>query len=113
MQIERRHRRWYALLGIPKDAQAALGRVRFCASLKTSDLAKARVRGALLEAKWRTAIERARKGSGADIEDAAAWYRQQLKDASASERAAILDEITDRAMDVAQRIDVVPFYHSE
>lgn len=106
MQIERRHRRFYALLGVPKDAQAALGmpgkpRVRFCASLKTEDLPTARIRAATLEAQWLTAIERAR-GSGKYIEDEASFYATALKNAPTPEAQAQLKE---EIWSVAERIE--------
>jgi len=97
MQIERRHRLYYALLGIPRDCQKALGtpdrpKVRFVQSLKTSDLPTARIRAATLEAQWLTAIERAR-GTGKYLEDEAAFYREALTNAPTPERRREIEEV--------------------
>lgn len=68
MYLERRRRLYYALHDIPADAQAALGKRRFCVSLECEDRATAQRLGAAFEAKWLGEIDAARKGlSGADL----------------------------------------------
>lgn len=64
MYIELRRRVWHALHTIPAPARVALGKPRFCQSLKTGDRALALQRAASLEAEWRAEIQRVMGGAG-------------------------------------------------
>lgn len=103
MYLELRYRTFHAFHDIPADLQATLGRKRFAKSLDTSDKETAKARAAILEAQWRTAIERARGTSPAYLENQAAWYKAALKRASPAEREVIMGQLTDQAMDTAER----------
>ena len=59
--LERRVQCWYAGHDIPADVQPILGRKRFFQSLRTRDKEQAKRDKAVLEAKWRDDIERARR----------------------------------------------------
>ena len=72
--IKKRYRRYYAVKEIPRDAQADIGRKRFTASLKTSDLTIANRRAALLVKKWDGMIEKVRWG-GRYAEDEASFVQ--------------------------------------
>ncbi|MGR3463852.1 tyrosine-type recombinase/integrase [Limimaricola sp.] len=86
--LNKRRRRWYAELDIPKKLRPLFnGKARFVASLKTESLTEAERRAPLLVAKWRAEIESARTGSTSPLED----LRQ-----TALEWREMLDETADQ-----------------
>jgi integrase len=61
--LEKRRRRYYAVLEVPKDLRKTLGKARFVQSLKTDSLALAeRLKWPVINA-WKLQIERARTGN--------------------------------------------------
>lgn len=97
--LQKRRRRWYALLDVPKDVQGSIGRIRFLQSLKTESETEAQRRAAPVVAKWRAQIERARAanaGEGDAWEDEARSWRDALLAAKdGEERDLILDLLRD------------------
>ena len=57
---EKRANLWYALLTVPPDVRASIGKLRFVKSTETADKAEASLRIALLIAGWRKEIAKAR-----------------------------------------------------
>lgn len=58
--LEKRANRWYAVLTIPAELRHSMGKLRFVQSTQTEDRAEATVRAAILVAKWKLEIEKAR-----------------------------------------------------
>jgi len=103
MYLERRRRLWYALHPIPEDVRPVIGRARFVRSLETEDRKVAERRAAVLEARWRSDIERARTKSGDHVEHDAEFWRRVLADAPEPERDAIRNVIGDEARAKVER----------
>lgn len=107
MYFEFRRRKWHFFHDIPADVQAKLGRSRFAISLKTSDRKIADIRAVPLAAEWLAKIEAARRGHNGPLEEAAAFYRERLKDAEAAgddhAKEIILDRIRDEAEAMAMK----------
>jgi len=114
MYLERRRRRWYALHDIPADAQQAQGakgkkKVRFVRSLDTEDRSTAERRAAILEARWRSDIEEARKGNSDHVERDAAFWRRAIRDAPEEPREfvnALDDELNQRIHRAARKVGI-------
>ncbi len=93
MYIERRRRVFYLVHDIPADVQGELGRKRFVASLKTRDMAQAKVRAAALEMQWRLQIENARKGpTGQYIQKAGEFWQGLLDKAGSDEERKVHEQ---------------------
>lgn len=103
MWIERRRRRWFAFHDLPADVHEAFGKKRLTASLETEDQQVAKRRAAVLEARWRGEIERARKGTSDHIERDASFWRKLLLDTPPEERDVMRDLIGDEAQERVQR----------
>jgi integrase len=73
MNIEERNGLWYAVVMIPKDVQAELGRMKYIQSLQTASKQVAQIRALPLIAKWKSAIRQARGETDAIIKEAMAW----------------------------------------
>jgi hypothetical protein len=58
--LERRRNLWYAVLVVPTDVRASLGKFKFIQSLGTPDKRKAQALAAPVVAKWRAVIRRER-----------------------------------------------------
>lgn len=58
--LEKRKDRWYAVLNVPPDVQASIGKVRFVQSTKTGDRRLAMGRAAALVTEWKKGIDKAR-----------------------------------------------------
>ncbi|RKT34944.1 phage integrase family protein [Roseovarius halotolerans] len=84
--LEKRRRRWYAKLDIPRQLRPAFGgRPRFIESLQTESLTEAERRCPILIAKWKAEIEVARTGDTAPLQhlrEKAKGWRDLLDDAS-------------------------------
>ncbi len=99
MHIEKRRRRWYAVLDIPKALQGTLGKRRFIQSLETDSQAVALRRAAPLVAGWKQRIERAKGNSTEDsLEQEARFWREAIQQAAGEEaKEALVARINDRA----------------
>lgn len=99
MYVERRYRKFYAVLDVPKDVRERIGRRRFVQSLKTEIRSVAERRAAHLVAGWKLKIERARAAGHRDpLEDEALYWKEALALAKdADERELILSFIADKA----------------
>ena len=62
--LQKRRRRWYAIMEIPKALRQKFGKPRFVQSLKTDSQKVAETRAYPLIAEWKKAIELARSGGG-------------------------------------------------
>lgn len=58
--IEKRANRYYAVLTVPPDVRHIIGKLRFVQSTQTEDRAEATLRAAVLVAKWKAEITKAR-----------------------------------------------------
>jgi integrase len=88
--LEKRRRRWYAHLNIPKDLRSTIGRRRFLKSLETESLSVAEVKVLPVIAEWKKQIAIARgavAGTGDELLDTIHMVRQdalRLKGAGVS-----------------------------
>lgn len=96
--LEMRKQRWYAVLVIPKDARARLGKFKFIQSLGTGEKRKAQTLAAPLLAKWRAIIRRERGEGDALMLEALRW-RETLAAIPADDhlREALEHQLTDKA----------------
>ena len=78
--IERRRRRWYAVLDVPADVRHVIKRRRYIQTLQTESEIVARDRATHLVRRWKAEIKKARGGADAmdPFEATAAWYRQAV-----------------------------------
>ena len=80
--LEKRRRRWYAVLDVPADARKAVGKKRLVQSLETDSLAQAQIRVLGVVQGWKEQIEALRAsgshatGSGASGIDPDGWRRE-------------------------------------
>ena len=93
--IERRRRRWYAVLDVPADVRHVIKRRRYIKSLQTESETEARDRATHLVRRWKAEIKKARGGVDAmdPFEATAAWYRQQVLEIRAEHAADDDDEM--------------------
>lgn len=92
--LEKRRRRWYATLDIPKDLrqEAFNGKPRFVKSLETESLAVAERRVGVLISGWKSEIEAARRTGSLDpLEADIEWYRRHLPQMSHDQRESELE----------------------
>jgi integrase len=94
--LQKRRRRWYAVLEIPDTVRKQLGgKPRFIKSLNTDSRTVAARRVAIVITSWKKQIADAR---GEPNEDDAAYWRKALRNAKTEEeRQSILEQITDAA----------------
>ncbi|MCZ6678867.1 MAG: hypothetical protein O7E52_16670 [Candidatus Poribacteria bacterium] len=96
--LQKRRRRWYAVLEIPKPLRPRFGRPRFVQSLETDNPTIAEHRVLPVVNAWKKDIARAR---GGPVEDDAAYWRRTLRNAKTEEqRQTILEEIDYAAWDI-------------
>jgi integrase len=80
--LEKRRRRWYAVLDIPEDARKAFGKKRLVKSLETDSLAQAQIRVLGVVQEWKEQIEAVRH-SGRDPSkigiDPSPWRSEMTK----------------------------------
>lgn len=94
--LQKRRRRWYAVLEIPAALRQQFGKPRFVRSLETDSLATAKRRVTRIVHEWQSDLERARHGDAA--EDDAAFFRRALRKArTEAERSDVLERIGDAA----------------
>src|SRR5689334_1113787 len=97
MYLQLRRRRWYALHDIPADLHRNLGKPRFVESLETEDKAVAVRRAAVLEVRWRQAIQGARSGTKDHVVSDSEFWRKALEDAPQEQKGLVRDLIGDEA----------------
>jgi len=98
MYLQRRRRVWYALHDIPADLREAMGgNARFTQTLQTEDRKTAERRAAVLEIRWRSEIEQARRGTRDHVERDAAYWRGVLRETPEEHREVVLDFLADEA----------------
>ena len=106
--IEKRRRKFYAVLDIPRDVRGLVGKAgtarRFVRSLDTDSREVALRRAAPLVLQWQAEIQAARKGSGEAIEDDIRFWRQAFRASSPysdegefSERDILLEALAETA----------------
>ena len=96
--LQKRRRRWYAILEIPKPLRPHFGRARFVKSLETDSHIVAQRRVSPVVTAWKNEIARAR---GEPVDDDAAFWRRTLRNAKTEEqRRAILERIDYAAWDI-------------
>ena len=80
--LQKRRRRWYAVMEIPKALRVRFARSRFVVSLETESLTVAERRVLPVIAKWKGDIERAKlaKGGPMNLADEVADWRQYIDD---------------------------------
>lgn len=94
MRIEKRHNRYFLVHILPKDVQRHFGKTRFTAALRTADLATAKLRAAILEPTWRSAIAEARAALGGGAAgDARAFWQTHLEAASDDGERTFLEAV--------------------
>ena len=96
--LQKRRRRWYAILEIPKALRPRFGRPRFVQSLETESRTVAERRVLPVVTAWKKQIARAR---GEPVDDDAAYWRRALRNAKTEEhRQSILMQIDYAAWDI-------------
>jgi len=96
--LQKRRRRWYAVLEIPKALRHRFGRPRFIQSLETDSRTVAERRVLPVVTAWKKEIARAR---GEPVDDDAAYWRRALRNAKTEEhRQSILEQIDYAAWDI-------------
>lgn len=102
--LQKRRRRWYAVLEIPKSIRHRFdGQRRFFQSLETESLSEAEQRVLPVVARWKAEIEAARTGSKKPVEDLmvlAMEYRRGREDDDEGGREVRDDLIDDKARDL-------------
>lgn len=97
LHLEKRRRRWYAILDIPKALRSKFGgKRRFLRTLETPDLTVAQRRRDVVIAGWQAELDRAR---GIIVDDSdTAYFRRLLREATTpAQRDTILEQIGDAA----------------
>ena len=96
--LQKRRRRWYAVLEIPKPLRPRLGRPRFVQSLETDSRTVAERRVMPVVVAWKKEIATARNEP---VDDDTAYWRRALHNAKTEEqRRAILERIDYAAWDI-------------
>jgi integrase len=99
--IQKRRRRWYAVLEVPRDLRPRMGKVRFVKSLETDSPTIAQRRIGPIVAAWLSELDRARAGGGEPAAGDAAYFRRALRAATSEEhRGKILRNIEEAADDI-------------
>ncbi|MCE6957595.1 tyrosine-type recombinase/integrase [Cereibacter sphaeroides] len=104
--LEKRRRRWLAVLDVPKALREKLGKARFVKSLETESLTEAERLKLPLIAMWKAEIEAARTGDRKPIEDllqTAASWGADFRSLTGQERREALWLIEDKVEDIAYR----------
>ena len=96
--LQKRRRRWYAILEIPKALRPRFGKPRFVQSLETDSRTVAERRVSPVVTAWKHQIAQAR---GEPVDDDAAYWRRKLRNARDEEhRQSILMQIDYVAWDI-------------
>lgn len=83
--IEKRRKRWYAVLDVPKDVRKSIGLNRFVQSLETESEANALLRAGVLVERWKKEISVARSGDLEPADRDALYWRKALREAATEE----------------------------
>ncbi len=97
--LQKRRRRWYAILEIPKELRKTFGRARFVQSLETESLSVAERRVLPIVTAWKKDIAQVKNESPGD-DDAAYWNRKLRHAKSEEEKASILEQIEYAAWEI-------------
>lgn len=91
MQLVKRRKRWFLIYVLPRDVRAYFGKTKLSETLHTGDEAVAKIRAAMLEAKWRQQVAEARErlGRGEGGEARKFWEKRFAKAATQEERNAL------------------------
>jgi len=113
--LQRRRRRWYAILEIPADLRLCLGKPRFVQSLDTESRTVAERRVSPVVTAWKRKIASARNEP---VEDDASYWRRALRKATTEEqRQSVLEQIDMAAWDMGaigvERIGESPSTNAE
>jgi hypothetical protein len=96
--LQKRRRRWYAIMEIPKALRDPIGKPRFVKSLETDSRTVAERRVMPIVTAWKKEIATARNEP---VDDDAAFFRRALRNAKTEEqRQSILDQIDYAAWDI-------------
>jgi integrase len=96
--LQKRYRRWYAVLEIPKELRHQFGKARFFQTLETESLGVAERRVLPIITAWKREIAEAR---GDPVDDDAAFWRRKLRNTSnEKQRRQILEEIDFAAWEI-------------
>ncbi|MBL4721260.1 MAG: hypothetical protein JKY20_09040 [Alphaproteobacteria bacterium] len=96
--IEKRYRRWYAVLDVPKSIQSAIGKRRYFHKLETESESVAIRRAAPLVARWKSAIAAARAGTDDPVEaDVLFWRSALAEDMDETSEMATKDALLEHA----------------
>ncbi len=96
--LQKRRRRWYAILEIPKALRPRFGKPRFVQSLETDSRTVAERRVMPVVVAWKKEIATARNEP---VDDDAAYWRRALRNArTEDQRKAILEQIDMMAWDI-------------
>lgn len=105
--LEQRSGLWYAVVMVPKDVQAAIGKGKFIQSLKTHSQQEARLRSLPLISRWKAEIKKARGSTDALADEAMLWKRDlatATRDDGENEfgtEEIIVDALVERAETIA------------
>jgi integrase len=102
LNLERRFNRWYAVLVVPKDVRAAVGKFKFIQSLGTSDKRVAQAIAAPILAHWRAVIREARGESDGVAREALRWREALAAEKDPQVRAVLEDQVIERAEAIGQ-----------
>ena len=92
--IQKRRRRWYATLDVPKDLRAAVGQPRRVKSLETEDRAVAERRAARLVSEWKSEFARLRVGHADDPQAAdLIFFRKALSSSNSTAGIEATEEL--------------------
>ncbi len=98
MYLVKRHQVWWAMHDIPRKLRPAFGgRTRFSENLRTKDADEAKVRGAILLARWRSEINRAQASTPDRIEREAEFWNRLYNSAPEHEKKGIRQMIVAEA----------------
>ncbi|MGP3723927.1 tyrosine-type recombinase/integrase [Cereibacter sphaeroides] len=104
--LEKRRRRWHAVLDVPKGLRGKIGKPRFVQSLKTESLTEAERLVLPVVAGWKAEIEAARTGSRAPVEElmkTAASWGAEYRNLKPEQRPEALMLIADKAEDISYK----------
>ena len=96
--LQKRRRRWYAIMEIPKPLRQRFGKPRFVQSLETESRTVAERRVLPVVTAWKKEIAAAK---GEPVDDDAAYWRRRLRNARGeNHRQSILEQIDYAAWDI-------------
>jgi integrase len=97
LNLERRANRWYAVLVVPEDVRAAIGKFKFIQSTGTEDKRRAQAIAAPILAHWRALIRQARGEGDAVVREALRWREALGAEKDPDVRDVLEEQVLDRA----------------